>query len=216
VELDIEIVGVSGNTTYNEVKGDVQPLVAFPYRQDEKIGFTHFYVRTNGSDDDLVSAVPRVVRDIDPTLPVADVQKMSVQVLENVSLDRFVTTMSAAFAALATLLAALGLYGVLAYTVTQRTREFGLRMALGADSADVRRLVLRQVGLMTGVGGAVGLASALALSRIAESLLFQMNARDPLVFGAAALALAAVALCAGLIPAQRAARVDPMTALRYE
>ena len=139
-------------------------------------------MRTTGSDDDLVAAIPRVVRDIDPTLPVADVQKMSVQVLENVSLDRFVTTMSAAFAALATLLAALGLYGVLAYTVTQRTREFGLRMALGADSANVRRLVLRQVGLMTAVGGAIGLAAALALGRAAESLLFQMNARDPFVF----------------------------------
>jgi predicted permease len=214
--LDTEIVGVSGNTTYNEVKGELQPLVAFPYRQDEKIGSTHFYVRTTGSDEELMSAIPRVVREIDPTLPVADVQKMSVQVLENVSLDRFVTTMSAAFAALATLLAALGLYGVLAYTVTQRTREFGLRMALGADSANVRRLVLRQVGLMTAVGGALGLAAALVLSRVAESLLFQMDARDPFVFTAAALGLTAVALCAGLIPAQRAARVDPMTALRYE
>jgi predicted permease len=215
-ELTIEIVGVFANTTYSDVKDEVQPLVAFPYRQDEKIGFTNFYVRTSGSDDDLVSAIPRVVRDIDPTLPVADVQKMSVQVLENVSLDRFVTTMSATFAALATLLAALGLYGVLAYTVTQRTREFGLRMALGADSANVRRLVLRQVSLMTVIGGAIGLATAFMLSRVAESLLFQMNARDPFVFAAATLALTAVALCAGLIPAQRAARVDPMTALRYE
>ena len=215
-ELDTEIVGVAGNTTYNDVKGEVWPLAAFAYRQDKNIGSTNFYVRTSGSDDDLIAAIPRVVREIDPTLPVADVQTMSTQVLENVSLDRFVTTMSAAFAALATLLAALGLYGVLAYTVTQRTREFGLRMALGADSTNVRRLVLRQVGLMTAVGAAIGLASALALGRAAESLLFRMNARDPYVFVAATLALAAVALCAGLIPAQRAASVDPMTALRYE
>lgn len=138
------------------------------------------------------------------------------QVNENVSLDRFVTSMSAAFASLATLLAALGLYGVLAYTVTQRTREFGLRMALGADATNVRRLVLRQVGLMTCVGAAIGLASAFALGRAAESLLFQMSARDPMVFAGATIVLVAVALCAGLIPAQRAARVDPMTALRYE
>ena len=215
-ELDIEIVGVSANTTYNSVKEAPEPLVALAYRQDTSVGSTHFYVRTTGSDDDLMSAIPRLMRDIDPTLPVADVQKMSAQVLENVSLDRFVTTMAAAFSALATLLAALGLYGVLAYTVTQRTREFGLRMALGADSANVRRLVLRQVGLMTAIGGAIGLAAALALGRAAESLLFQMSARDPVVFAGAAALLTVVALCAGVIPAQRAARVDPMTALRYE
>ena len=124
--------------------------------------------------------------------------------------------MSAVFASLATLLAALGLYGVLAYTVTQRTREFGLRMALGANPTNVRRLVLRQVGLMTSIGGAIGLASAVALGRTAESLLFQMSARDPIVFAVATVLLTAVALCAGVIPAERAARVDPMTALRYE
>ena len=215
-ELNVEIVGVSGNTTYNNVKDEAAPLVAFPYRQDESVGSTHFYVRTSGSDDELMSAIPVIVRDIDPTLPVADVQKMSVQVLDNVSLDRFVTTMSAAFAALATLLAALGLYGVLAYTVAQRTREFGLRMALGADAANVRRLVLRQVGLMTCVGAIIGLSVAFAAGRAAESLLFQMTARDPLVFAVATAILAAVALCAGLIPAYRASRVNPMTALRYE
>ena len=184
-ELNIEIVGVARNSTYSEVKGEPTPVVMFPYRQDENVGWTHFYVRTSGSDDDLLAAIPRVVREIDPTLPIADPLKMSVQVLENVSLDRFITSMSAAFATLATLLAALGLYGVLAYTVTQRTREFGLRMALGADAAHVRTIVLRQVGLMTLVGAGIGLASALALGRAAESLLFQMNARDPLVFTAA-------------------------------
>ena len=215
-ELDTEIIGVSGNTTYNDVKGEVWPLVAFAYRQDRNVGATHFYVRTTDRDDTLIASIPRVVREIDPTLPVADVQTMSAQVLDNVSLDRFVTTMSAAFAALATLLAALGLYGVLAYTVTQRTREFGLRMALGADSANVRRLVLRQVGVMTVIGAGIGVASAFALGRVAESLLFRMDARDPMVFASATIALAAIALCAGLIPAQRAARVDPMTALRYE
>ena len=134
----------------------------------------------------------------------------------HVTLDRFVTSLSVTFAALATLLAALGLYGVLAYTVTQRTREFGLRMALGAESSNVRQLVLRQVGLMTMTGAVIGLAAALALGRAAESLLFRMNARDPSVFALAAVGLTVVALTAGLIPAQRAARVDPMTALRAE
>ena len=215
-DLDIEIVGVARDSLYSEVKGDAAPVVVFPYRQDENVGSAHFYVRTSGSEDELIASIPRVVREIDATLPVAQLQTMSAQVLENVFLDRFVTSMSAAFASLATLLAALGLYGVLAYTVTQRTREFGLRMALGADAPAVRRLVLRQVGQMTVIGAAIGLASAFALGRTAESLLFRMDARDPMVFAGAAVALISVALCAGLIPAQRAAKVDPMTALRYE
>jgi predicted permease len=215
-DLNIEIVGVVRDFTYSEVKGKPIPVVFFPYWQDENVGTMNFYVRTSGSEEDVLAAIPRVVRDVDPNLPIADPMTMSVQVLENVFLDRFVTSISAAFAALATLLAALGLYGVLAYTVSQRTREFGLRMALGADGAKVRTLVLRQVALMTAVGAAIGLVSAFALGRAAESLLFQMNAHDPFVFGAAAIALTAVALLAGFIPAQRASRVDPMTALRYE
>ena len=214
--FDIEIVGVAADSAYDEVKEKAAPLVLMPYRQDPDVAYAYFYVRTSGDEQDLLAAIPRVIREIDPTLPVADLRTMTAQVNENISLDRFVTSMSAAFASLATLLAALGLYGVLAYTVTQRTREFGLRMALGADAANVRRLVLRQVGLMTCVGAAVGLASALALGRAAESLLFQMSVRDPMVFAGATIVLVAVALCAGAIPAQRAARVDPMTALRYE
>lgn len=214
--FDTEIVGLAGDSTYSEVKDEATPVVVFPYRQDENLGSTNFYVRTRGSEEELLSAIPRVIREMDPTLPIANLRTMAAQVQENVTLDRFVTSLSAAFATVATLLAALGLYGVLAYTVTQRTREFGLRMALGADASDVRRLVLRQVGLMTCVGATIGLASALALGRAAESLLFQMDARDPLVFTAATLALAAVALGAGFIPAHRASRVDPMQALRYE
>jgi predicted permease len=215
-EFNIEIVGVSADSAYDEVKENARPLVLMPYRQDPDVAYANFYVRTRGSEQDLLAAIPQLIRDIDPTLPVANLRTMAAQVNENVALDRFVTSMSAAFASLATLMAALGLYGVIAYTVTQRTREFGLRMALGADAGNVRWLVLRQVGVMTCVGSAIGLASAFALGRTAESLLFQTTARDPFVFGGAGLALAAVALCAGLIPAQRAARVDPMIALRYE
>jgi len=213
---DIEIVGVAADTAYDEVKEQTRPIVLLPSQQDPDLAGAQFYVRTSGDEQDVLAAIPRLVREIDPMLPVADVRTMSAQVHENVALDRFVTSMSVAFAGLATLLAALGLYGVLAYTVTQRTREFGLRMALGADPPRVRRLVLRQVGLMTIVGASIGLASAFALGRAAESLLFRMSARDPLVFAAAAALLGTVALFAGLIPAHRAARVDPMTALRYE
>jgi ABC-type antimicrobial peptide transport system permease subunit len=138
------------------------------------------------------------------------------QVRENVFLDRMISVLSAAFACLATLLAAVGLYGVLAYTIAQRTREIGLRMALGATPALVRAMVLRQVGVMTLIGGAAGLALALALGRYAQSLLYQLQGYDPVVLAGSAAALAFVAMCAGFIPAQRASQVDPMQALRYE
>jgi ABC-type antimicrobial peptide transport system permease subunit len=141
---------------------------------------------------------------------------MPQQVRENVFLDRFISVLSAAFAALATLLAAIGLYGVLAYTVSQRTREIGLRMALGAAPARVRSMVLRQVGVMTLVGGAIGLTAAVWVGSLAQSLLFELRGYDPVVLVGSAVALGVVALGAGFIPAQRASRVDPMTALRYE
>ena len=215
--FDIEIVGVAANSAYDDVKQDEPwPLVLMPYRQGPDLIGAHIYARTAGSEADLLAAVPRIVRNIDPDLPVGNPQTMTAQVHENVALDRFVTMMSAAFAMLATLLAALGLYGVIAYSVTQRTREFGLRMALGAEAKTVRRLVLRQVSSMTAVGAAIGLAIAAGMSRVAESLLFQMTARDPIVFVGAAVVIIVVAVCAGLIPAQRAAHVDPMRALRYE
>jgi ABC-type antimicrobial peptide transport system permease subunit len=137
-------------------------------------------------------------------------------VRENVFLDRMITTLSAAFAGLATVLAAIGLYGVLAYTVAQRTREIGVRMALGADRSAVRGMVLRQVVRMLAIGGVIGIAAALGLGRAAGSLLFGLEGHDPIVIVSAALLLSLFALAAGYIPARRAARVDPMHALRYE
>jgi ABC-type antimicrobial peptide transport system permease subunit len=141
---------------------------------------------------------------------------MPQQVRENVFLDRFISQLAAAFAALATLLAAVGLYGVLAYTVSQRTREIGLRMALGAAPGRVRSMVMKQVARMTLVGGVVGLGAAVYVGRLAESLLYQMKGYDPVVLAGSTTALALVALAAGFIPALRASRVDPMHALRYE
>jgi ABC-type antimicrobial peptide transport system permease subunit len=127
-----------------------------------------------------------------------------------------ISILSAAFAVLATLLAAVGLYGVLAYTVAQRTREIGVRMALGADGRTVRAMVLRQVGFMLLIGGTIGIAAALGLGRAASSLLFGLEGHDPAVFVIAAIVLATFALAAGYVPALRASRVDPMHALRYE
>ena len=143
-------------------------------------------------------------------------QTMPQQVRENVFLDRMISILSASFAALATLLAAIGLYGVLAYTVAQRTREIGVRMALGADARQVRAMVLRQVTGMMVVGGVIGLAGAYGLGRAASSLLYGLKGHDPVVFVLAVLALVIVALGAGYMPARRASLVDPVKALRYE
>jgi ABC-type antimicrobial peptide transport system permease subunit len=127
-----------------------------------------------------------------------------------------ISILSAAFASLATLLAAVGLYGVLAYSVSQRTREIGVRMALGADGARVQRMVLRQVGIMVAVGAMVGMLGAFGLGRAARSLLYGLQGHDPLVFASGVLLLALVAFAAGWLPARRASRTLPMRALRYD
>jgi predicted permease len=215
-ELDIEIVGVVQNAKYSEVKQQVPPLFFRPYRQDDRLGAISFYVRTSGEPGQVVRAVPGVVARLDPNLPVEELKTMPQQVRENVFLDRMISTLSAAFALLATLLAAIGLYGVLSYTVAQRTREIGLRMALGADAAAVRRMIMGQVARLTLIGGGVGLAVAMALGRLAQSQLFEIKGHDPAAVSIAAALLLAVALVAGFVPARRASQVDPMRALRYE
>jgi ABC-type antimicrobial peptide transport system permease subunit len=166
--------------------------------------------------EQLMPAIHGVLAKLDPNLPVEDLKTVEQQVRENVFLDRMISTLSASFAILATILAAVGLYGVLAYTVAQRTREIGVRMALGADGRDVRRMVLRQVAVMTVIGTVIGIAGAFALGRGAQSLLFEMQGNDPIVFATATILLVLVALGAGFLPAQKAAHTDPMIALRYE
>ncbi len=214
--LDVEIVGLVQDAKYSDVKRAVPPVFFRPYRQDEKMGSIHFYVRTSSDPSQLLRAIPGVVARLDPNLPVVNLKTLPQQVQENVFLDRMISTLAGAFALLATVLAGIGLYGVLAYTVAQRTREIGLRMALGADGRRVRGMVLGQVGRMTVVGGIIGVAAALGLGTFAQSLLFELQAYDPLVVVSAIAALALVALSAGYIPALRASRVDPMHALRYE
>ncbi len=214
--LDIEIVGLIRDAKYSDVKQAPPPQFALPYRQDEGVGQLVFYVRGALSPEALVAQVPPVLKRLDPNLPVEELRTMPAQIHERLFLDRFISVLATAFAVLATALAALGLYGVLAYTVEQRTREFGVRMALGADSARVRDLVLGQVGRMTLVGALIGLPAAIGLGRVARSLLFEVESHDPVVLAAALVALACVAFAAGALPARRAARVEPMRALRYE
>jgi predicted permease len=214
--LNIEIVGLVKDSKYSQVKQVIPPVFVRPYRQFARVGSLNFYIRSTQANDQILRAAAAVVKRLDPNLPITDLKTMPQQVRENTFLDRMIGTMSVSFAALATLLAAIGLYGVLAYSVAQRTREIGVRMALGADSGRVRGMVLRQVGLMTAVGGVIGIAGAVGLGKGAQSLLYQLDGHDPLVFTVAAAMLVLVALGAGLMPALRASRVDPMQALRYE
>jgi predicted permease len=210
------IVGVVPNFGYSSVKDSVPPVFYTPWRQDTRISSMSFYVRSSLPPEQLLTQIPALIKRLDPALPVEELKTMPQQVRENIFLDRMISILSASFALLATLLAGVGLYGVLSYSVAQRTREIGVRMALGAASRDVQGMVLRQVGGMVMVGGVAGVAAALAIGRLARSLLYQLEGHDPVVFGLAIGLLAAVAFGAGLIPARRASRVDPMHALRYD
>ena len=213
---DVEIVGLVKDAKYSDVKDDVPPVYFRPWAQDSTIGSLNFYVRTAMDPRQVMRTIPGVIARLDPNLPVEDLKTLPQQVRENVYLDRVISTLSASFAALATLLAAVGLYGVLAYTVAQRTREIGVRMALGADAGRVRTMVLRQVGRMTLVGGVIGIVGALALEKTARSLLYGLEGHDPFVIGGAVVVLTLVALGAGYLPARRASKIHPMQALRYE
>jgi ABC-type antimicrobial peptide transport system permease subunit len=164
----------------------------------------------------MLATLRATMKRIDPNLPVEELKTMAQQVKENIFLDRMISILSGAFGLLATLLAGVGLYGVLAYSVTQRTREIGVRMALGADERRVRALVMRQMGTMLLIGGVIGIAGAVGLGRAARSLLYQLEAHDPTAVAVAVVLLSCVALAAGFIPARRAALVNPMSALRYD
>ncbi|MCC6243862.1 MAG: ABC transporter permease [Gemmatimonadaceae bacterium] len=214
--LSIQIVGLVRDAKYSDVKDSVPPLFFVPRRQNGSIGSLSFYVQTSLEPVQLIRTIETTLKRIDPALPIEDLKTMPQQIRENVFLDRLISIMSAAFAVLATILASVGLYGVLAYSVTQRTREIGVRMALGADGAQVRGLVMRQVGRMLAVGGTIGVVAAFGLGRAAQSQLYGLQGHDPLVFLGAVMLLAVIAMTAGYLPARRAAQIDPMHALRYD
>ena len=215
-KLDMTIVGLVKNAKYSEVKGKIPPLFFAPYMQDEHLGDMSFYVRTGLDNGAAMREIERVMTSLDRNLPLENLRTMTEQVKQNVFLDRMISTLSTAFALLATVLAAIGLYGVLAYTVSQRTREFGLRMALGAAPGRVRAMVMKQVAIMTVIGVSIGAGLTYYLGKFAESLLFEMKGRDTVVLASSVALLAVIALAAGLLPAIRASRIDPMRALRYE
>lgn len=171
-------------------------------------------LRTAGDPSALAPSVARAIQTFDRDLPLCHVRPMTERVNESLARQRFAATLLTLFAALALVLAAIGVYGVLSYVVTQGTRDIGIRMALGATPSGILGLVIRQGGLMTGAGLVAGLTGAFALARVMDSLLFGVDACDPLTFAGAGIALAVIALVAVLIPARRATRVNPVDALR--
>ncbi len=213
-ELDIEIVGVARNAVYSQVKDDAPELIYLPSRQNDGLGAIQVYLRTTIAPERQVTAINDAMARLDPHLPLEGLRTMTAQIDENLAMDRLIGVLSATFAALATLLAATGLYGLLSYMVTQRVREIGLRLALGAAPARVRGLVLRQIARMALAGGVIGVVLAMMIGTAAQSLLFGLDGHDPLVFVAASIALFLTILLAGWLPAWRATQVDPMIALR--
>ena len=215
-KLDIEIVGVAQDTKYESMRDEVPLEVYRPYNQMEFVLGMYVYVRTARRPEQAFTGVRRLVNTLDPSLPIFQMKTLETQMEESLITERLVATLSSGFGILATLLAAIGIYGVMAYIVAQRTREIGVRIALGASSRDVIMLVIRDVILLTGLGIAIGLPAAWALTRMVRSQLYGIHPNDAMTIAAAALGIAFIALLAGYVPAKRATRVDPMRALRWE
>jgi putative ABC transport system permease protein len=210
-----EIVGVAANVRSLELREEPPSEVYFSHLQNPFAGMS-LVIRSSVEPESLSAAVRQVVAEVDKTVPVSNVQTMDHIVSESITQPRFNLFLLALFSTVAMLLSAAGIYGVTAYTVTQRTHEFGIRLALGAQVGDVLRMILRQGLAVIGVGLVIGLISAFLLMRLLRSLLFGVGENDPLTFIAITIVLLLVALVACYIPARRATKVDPLIALRYE
>ena len=212
----ITIVGIARDSKASSLRQKNVRFVYVPYAQQTDIGQMTFYVRSPLEAAGLGNRVRMLVRQADPGLPVTDMKTMRAQIHESLFVERIVAVLSAAFGLLATLLAAIGLYGVMSYAVSLRTREIGIRVALGAERRTVLLMVLKEVAVLALLGVVLGLPSGYGLGRLVESQLYGLTARDPLTFGVATAVLLVSAAVAGYVPASRATRVDPLVALRYE
>jgi putative ABC transport system permease protein len=216
VKTNVEIVGVVKDEKYAHVREDKRAFTFTPLSQDKTLGQATFYVRTSQAPELLFGAIRDAVRKIDPSLPTAHMKTEQTIVEEDLSSTAIVAGLSLAFGSVAALLACIGIYGVLAFLVVQRTREIGIRIALGAMRGDIGRLVLREAVVLVAIGVAIGVPAAYGLGRLMDSLLYGVSPGQPLTLLAGPVLMAVVALAAAYIPVRRATRVDPMVALRYE
>ena len=216
VKPDIEIVGVAKDAKYADMRAATPRAFYMPYRQIQRQDDLYFYLRTAIEPRQIAEQIRRVVAGLDANLPIRDLKTMQNQIEENLFAERLLSSLTAWFAGLATVLAAIGLYGVLAYNVSRRTREIGIRMALGAEAGHVRGLVIREVAFTLAIGTAIGLASAAGAGTLIRSQLYGLQYWDPRIYGSAAVILWLIALAAAYVPTRRATNVDPMVALRDE
>ena len=214
--MDMEIIGIVKDIKYTNLRDEVPEQAYVPYMGSHFLGSMTVYIRTAVDPNLLMPAVRQKVRELDANLPIYGLRTTETQINNSLVTERMIASLSTVFGFLATMLAVIGLYGVMSYTVAQRTREIGIRMALGAEQGKVVWMVMREVLRLIGIGVVAGIPAALALTRVVESQLFGLTGHDPRTLGISTVALTVVACAAGYIPALRASRLDPMKALRYE